>query len=319
MLHHYMGAEVEERKGTGEGRPEGKLAVSYDVHCKLSKTVKRSPLRNLAEWCMYLPVIGTMHGYAHERKCQLLFLMLYIVGTGIEDGEACERYFAVTNALAGITRHQSIFHRRQAIAEFVYHQDNFETYAKTSLFIYNNYKQALGILQGRDAVAKGMKEAGIVNSDTFYSWLTEEGVYLRSLQKTPARETLEMEYFLKLEGLYACASRLKVARDAWREYKPTDGRDQGPALEKRCWNEIENERKLIADCQVLEWKLEIHERWVEGSEKWCSTKKLVKEAAFCKALDRLEGLLVARMFEMTKLNVAGTGAFLFHLFYLYVI
>ncbi|KAE9390548.1 hypothetical protein BT96DRAFT_833281 [Gymnopus androsaceus JB14] len=303
MLHHYMAGEAEERKATGEGRPEGKLAISYDVHCKLSKTVKRSPLRNLAEWCRYLPIIGTMHGYTHERKCQLLFLMLYIVGTGIEDGEACEHYFTVANALAGITRHQSIFRRRQAIAEFVYRQDNFKTYAKSSLFIYNNYKQALGILQGRGAVTKGMKEAGIVTSDTFYDWLTEEGEYLRSLQKVPARETLEMEYFQKLEGLYACVSCLKEVREAWWGYKATGACDQGPALERRCWNEIENERKLIADCQVLEWKLEVNERWVEGSEKWCATKKMVREATYCKALDKLEGLLVARMFEMTRLNM----------------
>ncbi|KAE9400406.1 hypothetical protein BT96DRAFT_651556 [Gymnopus androsaceus JB14] len=49
MLCHYMLAEVEEHRITGEGRPEGKLAISYDVLCKLSKTVKRSPLKNLAE------------------------------------------------------------------------------------------------------------------------------------------------------------------------------------------------------------------------------------------------------------------------------
>ncbi|KAE9386063.1 hypothetical protein BT96DRAFT_1087389 [Gymnopus androsaceus JB14] len=289
MLCHYMSAEVEECRATGEGRPEGKLAISYNVHCKLSKTVKRSPLKNLAEWCNYLPVIGTMHGYAHKQECQLLFLMLYIVGTGIEDGEACEHYFNVTNALAGITCHQSIFHCRQAIVEFIYYHDNLETYAKSSLFIYNNYKQALSILQGRSAVAKGMREAGIDDTNTFYDWLAEEGEYLRNLSETPAKETLEMEYFLKLEGLNACAH------------------DQGPAVERKVSHEMENERKLIADCQALEWKLEIDQWWLEGSEKWCAARKMVREASYWKALDKLEGLLVARMFEMTRLNVAGTG------------
>ncbi|KAE9387644.1 hypothetical protein BT96DRAFT_1004926 [Gymnopus androsaceus JB14] len=282
ILNHYMSAEKEEREATKEGRPLGKFAIAYDVHCKLSKTVKRSPLKALAEWSNYLPVIGTMHGYAHERACQLLFLMLYIVGTGIEDGETCERYFNVTNALASITRHQSVFHRRQAIAEFIYYHDNFETYSKSSLFILNNYKQALGILK-------------------------EEGNYLRSLTKVPPVETLEMEYFMKLEGLDGCQARLREARETWRNYKFNQGRDQGPALKKRCWNEMENERKLIADCQVLKWKLEIKDRWVNGSDKWCSVKKMVKEATYRKALDKLEGLLVARMFEMTRLNVAGTG------------
>ncbi|KAE9391456.1 hypothetical protein BT96DRAFT_1001317 [Gymnopus androsaceus JB14] len=295
VLNRYMAAELEERKVTKEGRPEGALAIAYDIHCKFSKTVKQSPLKNLVEWCNYLPVIGTMHGYAHERAFQLLFLMLYIVGTGIKDGEPCEHYFSVTNALAGITRHQSIFHCRQAIAEFIYHQDNFETYSKSSLFIYNNYKQALGLLKTRHAVAKAMKESRIEATETFYEWLVEEGEYLHSLSKAPPEETLEMEYFLKLEALYGCIKCLKEVRIAWQNYIPNGGHNQGAALEKKCWNEMENERKLIADCQVLEWKLKIKDQWMEDSEKWCVAKKM------------LEGLLVARMFEMTRLNVAGTG------------
>ncbi|KAE9393774.1 hypothetical protein BT96DRAFT_1050171 [Gymnopus androsaceus JB14] len=266
---------------------------SYDVHCKLLKTVKCSPLRSLAKWCRYLPVIGTMHSYTHEQKAQLLFLMLYIVGTRIEDGEACECYFAVTNALAGITCHQSIFHCCQAIAEFVYHHNNFKTYANSSLFIYNNDKQVLGILQGRHAVAKGMKEAGIVTSDTFYGWLTEEGEHLCSLQKVLDRETLEMEYFQKLEGLYTCVSHLKEATIKALPWK------RGVGMRSRMSVSL----LLTARCWSGSWRsMSI----VERAQKWCATKK-VREAAYCKALDKLERLLVSRIFEMTRLNVAGTG------------
>ncbi|KAE9387295.1 hypothetical protein BT96DRAFT_948478 [Gymnopus androsaceus JB14] len=267
ILNHYMSAEKEEREATKEGRSLGKFAITYN----------------------------------------LLFLMLYIIGTGIENRETCEHYFNVTNALASITRHQSIFHCCQAIAEFIYYHDNFEMYSKSSLFILNNYKQALGILKGRGSIAKAMQKAGIKMSNTFYEWLVEEGNYLCSLTKVPPIETLEMEYFMKLEGLDRCQACLREAWEMWRNYKFNQGQDQGPALEKRCWNEMENERKLIADCQVLKWKLEIKDQWVNGSDKWCSVKKMVKEATYQKALDKLEGLLVARMFEMTQLNVAGTG------------
>ncbi|KAE9391191.1 hypothetical protein BT96DRAFT_945545 [Gymnopus androsaceus JB14] len=242
VLNCYMAVEQEERKVTKEGRPEGALAIAYNIHCKFSKTVKQSPLKNLAEWCNYLPVIGTMHGYAHERA----------FGTGIEDGETLT---------------------------------TFETYSKSSLFIYNNYKQALSLLKARHTVAKAMRESGIEAAETFYEWLVEEGEYLCSLSKVPPEETLEMEYFLKLEALYGCIKDLKEAWLTWQSYKPDGGRDQGPALERRCWNEMENER----------------------SEKWNAAKKTVKEAAYQKALDKLESLLVARMFEMTRLNVAGTG------------
>lgn len=90
LLYIFMTAEKEERERTGEGCPTSKLANAYDVQCKFLKTVRRSPLHALAQWLRFLPVIGTMHGYAHQRICQLLFLMLYIIGMGIEDGEVCE-------------------------------------------------------------------------------------------------------------------------------------------------------------------------------------------------------------------------------------
>ncbi|KAE9395671.1 hypothetical protein BT96DRAFT_750245, partial [Gymnopus androsaceus JB14] len=147
----------------------------------------------------------------------------------------------------------------------------------------------------------------IESADIFYQWLLEEGDYLRSLSKTPPKETLEMEYFVKLEALQSCVERLATFREAWQSYNPDGGHDGGPALEKKCRDEMENERKLIADIQMLEWKLEIGARWVKGSEKWDAASKLVKEANYRKALDKLEALLVARIFEMTRLNVAGTG------------
>ncbi|KAE9385876.1 hypothetical protein BT96DRAFT_840173, partial [Gymnopus androsaceus JB14] len=57
----------------------------------------------------------------------------------------------------------------------------------------------------------------------------------------------------------------------------------------------------------LEACLNIEVRWVEGCEEWVKAKKMVKEASYCKALDKLECLLVAWMFKMTRLNVSGTG------------
>lgn len=104
-----METEKEERERTKEGQPKSRLAIAYDIACKFSKTLARSPLKSLAEWSGYLPVTGTLHGWAHVHLCQLLFLMLYVVGCGLEDGEGDERFFNVANSLAPITRHQSAF------------------------------------------------------------------------------------------------------------------------------------------------------------------------------------------------------------------
>lgn len=195
-----MSAEKKQRTRNGEGKPTGKFGCAYDCGCKLGKSVRRSPLEELALWACFLPMIGLLHGFAHIRLCQLLFLMLYIAGTGLEDGEGCERYFSIMNALAAVTRHMSIFHHRQAIAEVVYAHDHLETYANVSRFIYNNYRQLLEILGTRNALSQSMVQAGI-RAENFFEWLEEEGNYLCSLTRTPPSETLEMEYYLKLESL----------------------------------------------------------------------------------------------------------------------
>lgn len=53
----------------------------------------------------------------------------------------------------------------------------------------------------------------------------------------------------------------------------------------------------------------IKKRWVPGSEEWERVQKLVSKAKYQKALDKLEGLVVARLFELTKLNMSRTGAY----------
>lgn len=300
-----MSAEKEDRVKNGEGRPKGSLAVGYDIACKFSKTLSRSPLKGLAQWSGYLPVVGTMHGYGHERLCQLMFLMLYIVGCGLEDAEGTERYFNVTNALAPITRHQSEFHRRQSIAEFLYCKDT-ETYANISKFIHNNYKQALNIISTRDALRTSMKSAGVTSPQVFYDWLTEESEYLRNLCSTPPQETVKMEYYLKLDALHSCQSRLTKIRQGFIAYIPGK-RDSGGTYERKHRNEEENERKLIADVQALEACLDIQTRWTVGGDEWVKAKREVKEVEYRKTLDKLECLLIARMFEMSRLNVSGTG------------
>ncbi|KAF9064695.1 hypothetical protein BDP27DRAFT_1425551 [Rhodocollybia butyracea] len=282
-MHRYMSAEKAQRESQGEESPDGMLAGAYDCGCKFGKTVRRSPLQPLAIFAMFLPVIGTMHGYAHERLCQLIFLLLYIAGAGLEDGEMCERYFSIMNALAAVTRHMSVFHRRKQLQRL----------------------PALDILATKALLAKNMQRVNI-RSSNFREWLEEEGEYLKSLTRTPPVETLEMEYYLKLKSLAECKARLEAARLVWVNYRPSE-RNKTNTLETKHQNEQENEHKLIADIQALEGKLSISSRWKADSEEWNEAKKKVKEADYQKALDKLEGLLVARVFEMSRLNIAGTG------------
>ncbi|THU86724.1 hypothetical protein K435DRAFT_822064 [Dendrothele bispora CBS 962.96] len=135
VLNRLLSAEKHDREAKKEPKPVGELLAGYDIGCETAKTVKRCPLCPLALDQKLRMVVGSMHGHAHNR-----LLLLYVVGAGLEDLEGCERFFSKSNSLTGKTRYQSRFHRRQAISEYTYHNDNFDVYANLSDFLVNNYR-----------------------------------------------------------------------------------------------------------------------------------------------------------------------------------
>ena len=70
---------------------------------------------------------------------------------------------------------------------------------------------------------------------------------------------------------------------------------------------LEKYNKVLDEVQALELKLLPAVRWTPDSAEWKEAKRLVSEADYRRCLDRLEGLIVARLFEFTKLNMSGTG------------
>ncbi|KAJ3859342.1 hypothetical protein EV359DRAFT_50996, partial [Lentinula novae-zelandiae] len=70
---------------------------------------------------------------------------------------------------------------------------------------------------------------------------------------------------------------------------------------------IENRDDLKSEVQALETHLGIRHWWTTGSEEWEKAKKMVTMAKYQRALDKLESLVVACLFELTKLNMSRTG------------
>ena len=66
----------------------------------------------------------------------------------------------------------------------------------------SNYKQGLGILNGRATLKKTMKDQGIESPEVFECWLEEKKTYLHVLVKEPLHKTLEMEYYVGLVNLH---------------------------------------------------------------------------------------------------------------------
>jgi hypothetical protein len=95
-------------------------------------TLANSPLGPRARELNYTSLVGSFHGHAHRRLCQLSHLATYTKGMGLEDLEGCERCFSKSNALASSLRYASIFHRKQAISTYFRHNDSMEIYQNLS-------------------------------------------------------------------------------------------------------------------------------------------------------------------------------------------
>ena len=322
------------------------IGDGYDIGCHFGATIKNSELGDKARKNNFRSLVGSFHGHAHNRLCQLSFLATYVEGMGLEDLEGCERYFSRSNGLAKSVRYASRFHRRQDITTFMKQIDDLETYANLSTcfvnvvsphsgvvgkFLCDNYRQALKILKTEPELKRWMSIEGIEGYDTFHVWLKEEADYLQGMEDgLPKRreETMEMEYVKKLENLdvsqcvllcYKDFEALIPARTKLQgilkaeKRALSDGADFNPAstspVARR--HAIEKRNRDLEIVQDLESKLGITDRWTSVTPEWISAMKSVKEFKYQEALDSIERIIVERLLEMTKIHQSGTGMLFF--------
>ncbi|KAG1797356.1 uncharacterized protein HD556DRAFT_1267601 [Suillus plorans] len=290
------------------------LGGGYDIGCQFRTTLDNSSIGPLARSLHHTCLVGAFHGHAHRRLCQLFSLTTYIKGLGLEDLEVCERTFSKSNSLASALRYASIFHRQQAIDTYFEHNDDFEVYANLSDFLYNNYRQALDILNdGSTTLPNLMRDLKVADETVFERWLEEEKVYLQGLTQEPADETLQMEYWKTLANLAASKEALDAAMTAFQDSSHLEGASYDGQVkntrkaESARRHALEDYDRHLKLAQVLECKLEVEKRWVAEDAQWQKVGRLVANRKYQRALDRLEGLIVARIFELTKMNRAGTG------------
>lgn len=84
-------------------------------------------------------------------------------------------------------------------------------------------------------------------------------------------------------------------------------RDSTRSIERARRHALENQARDLKIVQELEDKMNITTRWDSACREWQETGRLVANRKYQRALDQLEGLVVARMFELTKMNRSETG------------
>ncbi|KAJ7102996.1 hypothetical protein C8R43DRAFT_1092256 [Mycena crocata] len=282
----------------------GEIASGYDIGCKFGKMVNAHPvLGPLARVHKFRSLVGAFHGHGHNRRCQLCNLATYVTGVGLDDLEYCETFFSKSNALAASTRYATRFHRQQTIATYLQHTDVFDTYQSLSLLLANKYKRALKVRNTEPALAEAMRELDVPTKDTFKQWLEREKEVLQTLSSEPLEETLQMEYWQKLVNLDEQTNRMNAVLGVAVPRLSADPTAANYTEEARATRRLEAQRrhaielrdKLMDAVHDLESRLSIAVRWERDSPQWIETGIM------------LQALIISRMFELTKMNMSGTG------------
>ncbi|KAF7363837.1 hypothetical protein MSAN_01041700 [Mycena sanguinolenta] len=261
-----------------------KLILGYDIGCRFYKMVMRHP---------------RVSDLLQDREN----LPKYKDDVGLEGFEGCETFFSESNALAARTRYSTAFHRWQAFVTWAEHKDRFQTYGQ------------LSVIAEAPVLARLTSELNGATSATLEGWLKAEREYLSSLKKEPEEETLQMEYYQALVNFYDA----KEAADGLRsnvtglQFVEESGADRAGAesttrrFETNRRHVCERENKCLEAVRYLEARLEVVERWQPGDENWIQAQVLVSKRRYQLALDKLESLVAARLLELWKMNIPGTG------------
>ncbi|KAI6006783.1 hypothetical protein EDD15DRAFT_2383819 [Pisolithus albus] len=273
------------------------LAGGYDIGCKFQTTLNRSTVGPRAQALNYTSL--------------LRFLARYVNGLGLEDLEGCERTFSKTNGLASAVHYASTFHRCQAIGGYIAHNDENDVYQNLTTMILNNYKQALGIIEeGRSTLPCVMNDLGITDVSVFGVWLSEENEYMTARSCEPEEETLQMEYWQKLVNLdasrdltWTVATPSSTATSTFVQ-KDITATTRKETMRRHALENFEKDLKIVQDIEI---KLGVTKRWVPEDEEWQTAGRLVANRKYQRCLDQLESLVVAQIFELSKMNQSGTG------------
>ncbi|KAI0059962.1 hypothetical protein BV25DRAFT_1918089 [Artomyces pyxidatus] len=281
------------------------IGMGYDIGCSFTATIAKSSLSEIAKSKKLRMAVNAFHGYAHNRPCQLQFHPLYASGFGLEDIETCERVFSSFNGLAVITRYAAPFHRHQAIDMYARQWDE-DKYQELGTFLLGNYRQIQQILDEMpDAIAE--LQSGKTPEETdYHAHLKAEREFLAARKKESASDVFASEYVALLQRFHT-AQKLFTQASSFVANPPRTSDDVRDRLAIAKLHAFENLEVLQEMVHHFEQKHGITRRWEPESEDWKVGAKYLATRDYQKALDKLEGLVVQRLFELAKMGLSGTG------------
>ncbi|QRW26071.1 hypothetical protein RhiXN_11148 [Rhizoctonia solani] len=304
------------------------LLIGYDIGCTFRGTAERSPLvgpvvrRHNTNF-----VVGSFHGYAHNRKCQLANHPLNVEGAGLESFEENEQLFSSSNSVARTTRHASSYHRRQLLALHLEGWD-FGRRCAIGSVLKGRYTSALRIMS---TLPKELLKLGRGKSDNDWRAMFEsEKQHFEALKDPTPKSLFAMHYVKRLRVL---AEKKKAFTDAfstnmahtlashidiYRKHPSIQNTEQEDEYQHGIATQVRkieaqrmaaSEQLLVIQTEVerLEQEHAINPRWTPGCKEWEAAVEREALEDYHEALRMLELLVIQRIAELEKANAIGTG------------
>ncbi|KAG1897855.1 uncharacterized protein F5891DRAFT_1191479 [Suillus fuscotomentosus] len=271
---------------------------AYDIGCGFSSTVMASSLGPLFKNMDCCLCVDAFHGFAHNYRCQTKHHPLWIDGAGLEDFGTIEHIFSASNALSPVIQYASAYNRHVFLDMFFKQWDN-EKYTNLAMMIYNNYCQALQIISKElVALTEAMASLGITEED-FTLWRQEEVEYFHTLELQSQCSAVSLRFILSAPANY-------------QFQPPTQG---SYTAELSQTHKLETQRRYASEkldaiqleLVAMEVKMGITHRWEPSSPEYQATIKYMCTREYHRAMDNLQRLVIQRLFELQRLNVAQTA------------
>ncbi|KAJ3831300.1 hypothetical protein F5878DRAFT_517426, partial [Lentinula raphanica] len=291
--------------------------MAYDIGCSFDGTIRSSSLGPEYEKQDCRTCVNSFHGYSHNAACQQKHHPLNIPGLGLEDLETLERFFSSSNQLASVTRYMSAYRRRVFIDMFLQQWDR-EKYQNLATMLFNNYVQALDILENEEPAFKNdLLVLGLTETD-IDNYLVDEAKHIDLLGSETREDLYAIEYVELLQRYREINRQLENASSEFRLQIPEDYQfmspdnsyaanlSEGRRTETQHRYLREQWNALHLECVKMETAMGIR-RWEITDPEYIEAVKLINTRKYQRALEKLHKLVIQRLFELHKMNLSNTG------------
>ena len=206
-------------------------------------------------------------------------------------------------------------------------------------FLLNNYKQALKLISTNTSELDAYCALHPNENLDFGSWVAEELAYLKVIESEPKQDTLRVTYVEELEKLAKLEyeivrlavvilihftevlsnhletitsspiiyNQLSFTPGSGLSHVASTATKRSHAARRAAERRVRSQQDRVEDLEE-QLGIEPTRRWTSDQREYVEMREYSRHRQFIRAVEELENLVVQRLFELSKANLASTGA-----------